>query len=445
MEPIWSIAGVFLLFYLAIILEDWLGFNRVLLALSGALTLWGLLAYVQEPLRGTFEALEKSGHQTAQITLFLLSVMMLVEWIRQNEGFSLLKAWLLCESAIEEVWRLSWLTFFLSAVIDNMTSTLIMLAIIRGRYLEPQRQWTLASLIVLASNAGGAWSPIGDVTTTMLWIQGKVTAWGLIHVGFLPAIMNCLIPLLLCTPIFMVRKAPLTRSTQDEQGPAPESHPVVKPNAEHALQERLVLGLGLGLIVLIPMVSHILELDPSLVAFASLLVVVLLVDPLLHWLQRTQPRPDKTHTASKHRGVLRTFLKLDWSSVFFIFGILMCMGVLDEIGFLSVISNLMHRYLGADFNQALTLGFLSAFLDNIPLVSASLGMFDAQLYPRDHPLWLFLAYCAGTGGSLLILGSAAGIVAMGQEGLKFFWYLKNFSWKALAGYLAGAIVFWFSR
>jgi Na+/H+ antiporter NhaD/arsenite permease-like protein len=447
-DPIWLTTGVFLFFYVAIVLEEWLGANRVLLALGGAVTLWGLLAYLQDPFFKTFQALQKSAHQTAQITLFLLCVMMLVEWIRQNQGFERLRDWLLHDSAIEEVWRLTWLTFFLSAVIDNMTSTLIMLTIIKGRYLEPRRQWTLVSLIVLASNAGGAWSPIGDVTTTMLWIEGKVSAWGLIRGGVLAALVNCLIPLLLCTPIFRGKSASHMRSPLSTRlRPSQPSTQLMQPLV-HLSKEGMVLSLGLLLIVMIPLASHLLDLAPSMVAFSSLLIVALLIDPIFYAIKNTQshqPPRQGINPSTEHFGVLRTFLKLDWSSVFFIFGILLCMGVLDETGFLSLLSGAMHEHLGAVFNQALTLGFLSAFLDNIPLVSASLGIYDPSLYPLDHPVWLLLAYCAGTGGSLLILGSAAGIVAMGQEGLKFTWYLLHFSWKALLGYLAGAFIFWLMR
>ena len=199
MTLIGLIAAVFVIVYLAIILEEWLHWDRALLALGGAVCLWGLYAMSDLAPNQMGRALEETAFKTSQIVLFLLVVMMLVEWINENGGFEFLKKWLLHDSAIQEVWRVTWVTFFLSAVIDNMTSTLIMLAIVKGRYLEKDRQWTLVSLVVLAANAGGAWSPIGDVTTTMLWIAGKVSPLGLIKGGFFAAVLNCLIPLLLCS------------------------------------------------------------------------------------------------------------------------------------------------------------------------------------------------------------------------------------------------------
>ncbi len=447
--PLWFTGMVFVLLYVAIVLEDWLQWNRALLAVGGALLLWGLWALGEHPKGEVFQALERSALKTSPIVLFLLSVMMVVEWIQQNGGFDVLQKWLIHDNALQEVWRLTWLTFLLSAIIDNMTATLIMLAIVKGRYLERDRQWTLVSLVVLAANAGGAWSPIGDVTTTMLWIAGKVSAWGLIKGGLVAAILNCLVPLLLCTKTFMApglskgNASPGDELCKGALSRVESAHSPQDAKGLKVSRKGLILSMGLGLMLLIPIGAHFLECSPSLLAFLSVLMVAVFLDPFLGpFLSRMGPRVRPPSLPQSHGGMHHAFFKLDWFSVAFIFGILMCMGVLEEAGILTHLSKWMHAYLGEVFNQVFTLGLLSAFLDNIPLVSASLGLFDSSLYERDHALWLLLAYCAGTGGSLLILGSAAGIVAMGQEGLKFTWYLKHFTLKALGGYLAGALVFW---
>ena len=425
------IAMVFFLIYLAIVMEEWLHWDRTLLALGGAVFLWGLFAISQDSSSQTLKALEYSAAKTSQIVLFLLAVMMLVEWIRENGGFVVLQKWLLHDSALQELWRITWVTFFLSAVIDNMTSTLIMLAIIKGRHLERNRQWTLVSMVVLAANAGGAWSPIGDVTTTMLWIAGMVSPLGLIRGGFAAAVLNCLLPLLLCTRVFTGSRASHMRA------------PVLSTGAGLTGLEQFqnfILCIGLLLMLLIPVLAHLTDLAPAMVAISCLVVLGCVFDPLLSQVKRQfqiQNRPQP------HSKLTTAFFKIDWPSIVFILGILLCMDLLHESGLLGLLSKLMLVYLGDEFNQIFVLGLLSAFLDNIPLVSASMNMFDPSVYPLDHGLWLFLAYCAGTGGSLLVLGSAAGIVAMGQEGLKFAWFLKNFSPKALLGYVAGALFFWY--
>ncbi len=433
MTLIGLIAAVFVIVYLAIILEEWLHWDRALLALGGAVCLWGLYAMSDLAPNQMGRALEETAFKTSQIVLFLLVVMMLVEWINENGGFEVLKKWLLHDSAIQEVWRVTWVTFFLSAVIDNMTSTLIMLAIVKGRYLEKDRQWTLVSLVVLAANAGGAWSPIGDVTTTMLWIAGKVSPLGLIKGGFFAAVLNCLIPLLLCSSSYMGSRASHMRP------------PVARVKGQRSHLEKTqnaILFIGLCFMLFIPWVAHLFNLAPAMVAVMCLACIAVFMDPLLIYAKKLTSHKGK---GLSHSKILSAFFKIDWTSMVFILGILLCMDVLHEVGLLGVLSHWMHSCLGDEFNQVFSLGLLSAVLDNIPLVSASLNLFDASVYPSDHGLWLLLAYCAGTGGSLLILGSAAGVVAMGQEGLKFAWYLKHFSLKAFVGYLAGALVFWFAR
>lgn len=430
---LWLIATFFLLIYMAIVLEEWLQWDRTLLALGGAVLLWGLYASTQPTFSETLKTLENSAEKTSQIVLFLLAVMILVEWIRENGGFVLLQKWLLHDSALQELWRITWVTFFLSAVIDNMTSTLVMLAIIKARHLERERQWTLVSMVVLASNAGGAWSPIGDVTTTMLWIAGMVSPLGLIQGGFVAAVLNCLLPLLLCTRLFMGSRASQMRS------PLPTSDSSLTGHGEF---QHLVLSMGLVLMLMIPVLAHLTNWPPAMVAVLCLLALASVVDP---WLSKAKSRGTPEVAAKSHTRLISAFFKIDWPSIVFILGILLCMDLLHEAGVLAHLSKFMHDYLGQEFNQIFALGLLSAFLDNIPLVSASMNMFSLSVYPLDHSLWLLLAYCAGTGGSLLILGSAAGIVAMGQEGLKFAWYLRNFTFKALVGYVGGAGVFWLMR
>lgn len=433
MTMIGLIAAVFVILYVAIILEEWLRWDRAVLALGGALGLWGLYALSESEPTQIRLALEATAFKTSQIVLFLLVVMLLVEWINENGGFDVLKKWLLHDSAIQEVWRVTWVTFFLSAVIDNMTSTLIMLAIVKGRYLERDRQWTLVSLVVLAANAGGAWSPIGDVTTTMLWIAGKVSPLGLMRGGFFAAVLNCLIPLLLCSWSYMGSRASHMRPPLLEAKPQP-AH---LEKAQHA-----ILFIGLIFMLFIPLLAHFFNWAPAMVAVMCLVCIAALIDPLLIFTKKKKPLGK---SGLPHSKILGAFFKIDWPSLFFILGILLCMDVLHEVGLLGLLSSWMQLYLGHEFNQVFSLGLLSAVLDNIPLVSASLNLFDPSVYPCDHSLWLFLAYCAGTGGSLLILGSAAGVVAMGQEGLKFAWYLKHFSLRAFMGYVAGALVFWFAR
>jgi len=444
---------IFVLGYIAIATEHSLKLDKTVPALLTAAILWALLAI---GFHGDwFDIIDSEGHvyhflsggdaanegfhntlmhhlgKTAEILVFLTGAMTIVEIIDLHRGFEILKGYVKTNSRRKLLWIIGLIAFVLSAVIDNLTATIVLVTLLRKLVTDKKIRLWYVGLIVIAANAGGAFSPIGDVTTTMLWIAKKVSAAGLIEHVAIPSILNLLVPFGIASfmPVF-------NGNVKSEE----ESKSTIK--AEKLLSSSTMLYLGLGMILFVPVFKTITHLPPYLGMMLSL-GIVWLVSEYIH------PEEDFTeerkHLYSPHKALSR----IEMSSILFFLGILLAVGALESLvyGSINGIEMGSLRYLAEVLQQTLPnteivvvlLGILSAIVDNVPLVAASMGMFT---YPIDHIIWHMIAYSAGTGGSILIIGSAAGVAAMGMEKINFFWYMKNISWLALLGFLAGFIIFW---
>jgi Na+/H+ antiporter NhaD/arsenite permease-like protein len=356
--------------------------------------------------------------------------MTIVELIDLHRGFDVLKAMIKTRSKIKLLWVTGIVGFLLSSVIDNLTATIVLISLLRKLIHNREERIWYASLVVIATNAGGAWSPIGDVTTTMLWIAKKVSAGGLSEYIIIPALVCFVVPYFIASRMKIFKGDIIIEDKNHEEN--------VK-----LLSSKTMLWLGLGAIVFVPIFKSITHLPPYVGMMLSL-AVVWLVSEYIH----PEDNFDKSrkHLYSANKALSR----IEISSILFFLGILMAVAALESLVFGSIngqdVGTL--RYAAESISNAIPnmdiviilLGVLSSIIDNVPLVAASMGMY---VYEIDHPAWHFIAYSAGTGGSMLIIGSAAGVAAMGMEKIDFIWYLKKITWLAFAGFMAGALVFLF--
>lgn len=367
--------------------------------------------------------------KTSEILIFLIGAMTIVEIIDHFHGFSAIKGFIRTNKKRTLLWIVAFLAFILSAIIDNLTATIVLITILRKILSNSEDRVWYAGIIIICANAGGAWSPIGDVTTTMLWMGGKVTAIKLIEYLLIPSIVCMIIPTFIAS---FMKPFKGTFELPEEDG-------------EVNSKASLMLYLGLGMIVFVPIFKTIFHLPPYIGMMLSLGVVALFAETIsvrqfkmsYVGVVKKGQKPEYLPQDSKEEHESPTFralTKIEMPSILFFLGILMTVAALESLGmvfnFGQSVQNSMH-----DDIFVLLLGISSAVIDNVPLVAASMGMFNA---PVDDHIWQFIAYSAGTGGSMLIIGSAAGVVAMGMEKISFFWYLKNMSWLAFIGYLAGA-------
>lgn len=374
-----------------------------------------------------FEIIRHIG-EIAEILFFLLAAMTIVEVVDQHQGFKVITDKINTTSKIKLLWLLSFLTFFMSALLDNLTTTIVMVALLRKLVANKDTRWFFASMVVLAANSGGAWSPIGDVTTIMLWIGNQITAARIIEAVFLPSLVCMVVPLIILS---FSMKGHVTRPHQGS-----DEKLVSTPS------ERLtMLVLGVSGLLFVPVFKTLTHLPPYMGMLFSL-GVIWVVSEIMH-----RNKPDEIKNRLKITAVLR---KVDTPTVLFFLGILSAVAALQSAGQLSLLSQVLDEKLGNVQLIALAIGALSSIVDNVPLVAGAMGMYpisDAGTtgymasFIQDGVFWEFLAYTAGTGGSMLIIGSAAGVAAMGLEKIDFIWYLKKISWLALVGYLAGAAVY----
>lgn len=357
--------------------------------------------------------------KTAEILFFLIGAMAIVEMIDHFEGFNSINRLIKTNKKITLLWIISFIAFFLSAIIDNLTTTIVLITIIRKILHETSDRMWFSGLIVIAANAGGAWTPIGDVTTTMLWMAEKVTTQKLILLLSIPSFINILIPLIIASfmPVF---KGNVTKIEDDG----------VKKQ-----YSSIILIAGLVLIILVPIFKTTTHLPTYIGMMLSLAIFAVLAEILSNRMIRLKSEVERKE---EHTGpTLSALGKIDIPSVLFFLGVLMTVSAMESIGTISNFGQTVSQYIPETLFVTL-LGLCSAVIDNVPLVAASIGMFTAA---PDANVWHFIAYAAGTGGSILILGSAAGVVAMGMEKISFVWYLKNISLLAIAGYFAGIGVF----
>lgn len=357
--------------------------------------------------------------KTAEILFFLIGAMAIVEMIDHFEGFNAINRLIKTNKKITLLWIISLIAFFLSAIIDNLTSTIVLITIIRKILHETSDRMWFSGLIVIAANAGGAWTPIGDVTTTMLWMAEKVTTQKLILLLSIPSFINILVPLIIASfmPVF---KGNVTK---------------IEDDGLKKQYSSIILIAGLVLIILVPIFKTTTHLPTYIGMMLSLSIFAVLAEILSNRMIRLKSEVERKE---EHTGpTLGALGKIDIPSVLFFLGVLMTVSAMESIGTISNFGQTVSQYIPETLFVTL-LGLCSAVIDNVPLVAASIGMFTAA---PDANVWHFIAYAAGTGGSILILGSAAGVVAMGMEKISFVWYLKNISLLAIAGYFAGIGVF----
>jgi len=364
--------------------------------------------------------------EIAEILFFLLGAMTIVETVDQHQGFKLITDRIKTTNKVKLLWILSILTFFMSATLDNLTTTIVMVALLRKLIADQKTRWFFASMVVLAANAGGAWSPIGDVTTIMLWIGGQITAVNIITYVILPSLVTMIVPLVI---VSFTQKGEVERPVL-ENGETRE----FTTNFER----KLLLIMGVSALLFVPVFKTVTHLPPYLGMLFGLGVIWLTTE-ILH---RNKPLDDR-----RQLTVIGVLKKVDVPTIFFFLGILSAVAALQSVGHLNVLAQWLDENMQNIYAINLVIGVLSAIVDNVPLVAGAMGMYPIAEagtvgymadFVIDGKFWEFLAYCAGTGGSILIIGSAAGVAAMGLEKIDFIWYVKKISLLALIGYLAGA-------
>ncbi|MFL2589632.1 MAG: sodium:proton antiporter NhaD [Parvicellaceae bacterium] len=449
-----AIVIVFILGYLAITLEHSIKIDKLVPALLMMAISWALIAFGLDNFPNWFdsnnhtlvsgfsslphhselhgaskmrwfeETLLHHFGKTCEILIFLIGAMTIVEIIDHFNGFATIKRFIKTKKKNILLWIMCILAFILSAIIDNLTATIVLITILRKLIKENKDRLWFAGLIIIAANAGGAWSPIGDVTTTMLWMGKKVSTIELIRLLILPSLLCMLIPTTIASFLKPFRQEfdpPEDDSDDNKYGSA-------------------MLYLGLSAIVFVPIFKTITHLPPYVGMMLSLAIVTLVGEILgsrkfsIHNLGESTENQTETHSSSP---IFRALSKIEMPSILFFLGILMTVAALESLGLVFNLGKNIQESIPINLFVIL-LGFGSAVIDNVPLVAASMGMFDLEI---DNIVWHFIAYSAGTGGSMLIIGSAAGVVAMGMEKISFFWYLKNIAWLAAVGYLTGACSF----
>ena len=415
------LVAVFVVTYAAIALEEVTRVNKSAAALIGAGLLWTIYALGGANPAAVDAELADSLVATAQIAFFLIGAMTIVEVIDAHDGFEIVTARLRARKLVGLAWFMAAVTFVLSAILDNLTTTIVMVSLLGKLLRERDDRLWLAGVIVIAANAGGAWSPIGDVTTTMLWIGGQVTTQAIVTRLIAPSLVNVLVPLAAIS--FILRGRPVVAPAQDA---------LVGDSRCRPLERKVMFALGLATLLAVPAFKAVTHLPPFLGVLFGL-GLLWAVGDLLH--------RGKDRQAKKAVSIAHALTRIDLTAIVFFVGILLAVATLEHTGVLTALAALLDRTIGRLDLIVMAFGLLSAVIDNVPMVAAAMGMYDLSVHPPDSFLWEFMAYCAGTGGSILIVGSAAGVAAMGIERIGFLWYAKRFAPLALAGYLAGALVY----
>ena len=449
------ILAVFVLGYVFIALEHNIHIDKAGSALVTGTLCWAIFVLgthdVPAHMASQFEAFMASGHggghsglaaffehrllhhmeEIASILFFLMGAMTIVELVDAHEGFRVITDRITTRNKVKMLWIVCVLTFFFSALLDNLTTSIVMVSLLRKLIDDRQTRWLFAGMVVVAANAGGAWSPIGDVTTTMLWIGGQLTTGTIIANLILPSIVCLLVPLSLLS----------FRLNGDIDRPAQEKEEEWDPTTP--FERNLVFAAGVAGLLFVPLFKTVTHLPPFMGMMMSLGLL---------WMLTERLHRSKNHEAKQHLTVVGVLRQIDSASLLFVLGILVAVAALQEAGHLILAAEGLRAGLDNVYLIDMAIGLLSAIVDNVPLVAASMGMYDvvavdavtdawSAMFVQDGIFWQFLAYCAGTGGSALIIGSAAGVAVMGLERIDFVWYLKKISLLAILGYLAGAGVY----
>ena len=410
---------IFVLAYASIALEHPFKVNKSAPALIGAGLLWTVYAVFTGHVT---EQLNESLSATAQIVFFLMGAMTIVEVVDAHDGFDVITDKIKTTKMTTLLWLIGFVTFFLSAVLDNLTTTIVMMSLIRKLLGQREARLFFAGIIVIAANAGGAWSPIGDVTTTMLWIGGQITALAIIKGVFIPSVVNIVVPLTVISYMLRGKTIVCPDKAEGNHGKCGTT----------SFEKSFMFFAGIGILCAVPAFKTLTHLPPFMGILFGL-GLLWLAGELIH---RNKEIEDKEHLT-----LVSALQRIDMSSLVFFIGILLAVATLEHTHILASLAQWLDTVVG---NQAIIVsifGLVSAIVDNVPLVAASMGMYSMTEFPPDSFLWEFLAYAAGTGGSILIIGSAAGVAAMGIEKIEFFWYVRRISLLALIGYISGAVVY----
>lgn len=419
MEPL--LISVFVLGYACIVLEHSIKINKAASALLTGVLCWTVYVLFSQDKETVSGQLEHHLGQLSGILFFLMGAMTIVELIDAHDGFEVITSRITTTDKRKLLWIICFLTFFLSAVLDNLTTAIVMTSLIRKLLSEKKDRMFFAGMIVIAANAGGAWSPIGDVTTTMLWIGGQITSANIIVKLIVPSIICLLVPL-----------AALSLIIKGKFHKPEEKQPDIQTLPSTPIEQTVVFFAGVGVLVFVPLFKTITCLPPYMGILLGLGILWVITE-LIH--------SEKDEEEKSRFSVVYALRKIDVPSILFFLGILIAISALESTHLLAHLAKAMDEKIGNINLIALSIGALSAIVDNVPLVAAAMGMYDMSVYPTDDYLWEFIAYCAGTGGSMLIIGSAAGVAVMGMEKIDFFWYLKKIGWLAAIGYVSGALAY----
>ena len=431
-----TLITIFTLGYLAITLEHSLKIDKLIPALAMMSILWALISFFHLPVFEVDTLLKqlKPTHldeillhhlgKTAEIIIFLQGAMTIVEIIDYFNGFATIKSFIKTKSKKGLLFIFSSLAFILSAIIDNLTATIVLITILQKVIKDRNTRIWFAGLIIISANSGGAWSPIGDLTTTMLWIGNKVTTAKLIMYLLIPSMVCMMVPVLLASTLPAFRGDIADELDELESG----SHKYGAP----------MLYIGLSAIVFVPVFKYFTHLPPYMGMMLSLALVAIFAEYFSSAKFGFTSIDQEHDEYSSHSPVHSSLSKIELPSILFFFGILLAVAALESLGLLFEFADSLNTAIPNSDIVVMLLGIGSAIIDNVPLVAASMGMFSEII---DDPLWHFIAFSAGTGGSMLIIGSAAGVVAMGMLRIDFFWYLKKISWLALIGFIAGSLTF----
>lgn len=411
---------VFGIGYLAIIFEYNLRVNKTAVALLIAVLCWSIyFAMGSMSVEDDLVVFNEHLSNVSQIIFFLLGAMTLVELIDSHKGFKIVTDIIHTTSKRKMLWIIAFISFFLSAVLDNLTTTILMISLLRKMIPMRSERFSLSCIVVFAANAGGAWTPIGDVTTTMLWINGQLSSLKVIRALFFPSLVSLLVPLF----YFSIRQ-----KGEYSQPDIEKTETVPEPGA------RLVFYLGLGALIFVPIFKTITGLPPFMGVLIGLAVLWLVTDILHHKYEHRQ-----------HLRVPTILTKIDTSGVMFFLGILLCINALETAGILKVVAAWLEKEVQNQALIATFIGIFSAIIDNVPLVAGTIGMYPLSEFPMDSSLWHMIAYAAGTGGSMLLIGSSAGVALMGMEKIDFVSYMRKMTLPVFVGYLAGMGVYLFQE
>ncbi len=410
--------------YLAIALEHPIKIDKAATALITGVTIWTFYVISGETHENIHDNLLHHLSEISQILFFLLGAMTIVELVDVHKGFSVITDKIKTNNKLKLLWIVCILTFFFSAALDNLTTSIVMVSLLRKLIDNKNDRWFFAGMVVIAANAGGAWSPMGDVTTTMLWIGGQLTTLTIIKTLFVPSVFALLVPL----TIVSIR----TRGNIKK----PKSNIHVDEVKVSNFEKKLLFISGLVGLLFVPIFKTFTHLPPFMGMMFSLGILWMITE-ILH--------KNKKQEIRLKLNVISVFKKIDLASILFFLGILLAVAGLDSLGYLKLLANNLETFFNGNiYSINIVIGLLSAIVDNVPLVAGSMSMYEIVEngpFSQNGVFWQFLAYCAGTGGSALIIGSAAGVAVMGLEKIDFIWYVKNISILALTGYLSGCIVY----